>query len=171
VKIIRNIIAGLALGLLAACDATMVQPTAPAAQATQTVATTPTPPTGPDCSVQTGSFVLVATGFTNDTSGMATYKLFPCAKYALIFLPLLGGPSNATTFTASPLPDFLIPATLEWQEAGLHGFDQNVEHADISTVITNGSNVIKFFLKGDEFGWTPSSSKGAGVQIITVFLD
>lgn len=125
----------------------------------------------PDCTVKTGSFQLVATGFSVDTVGMAQYKFFPCAKYAMIFLPLLAGPSNAATLTASPLPDILIPATIEWQEAGIHGFDQNVEHADISAVITNGSNVISFFYKGNQSGWTPDSSKGVGSQIITVFLD
>jgi hypothetical protein len=152
--------AGLTLGAaLSACGGGIVQ----GAQA-QAVSS-------PDCTVQTGSFQLVVTGFSADTVGTALYKFFPCAKYALIFLPALAGPSNATTFSASPLPDFLIPATIAWQEAGAHGFDNGVEHADISVVITTGSNVMNFGHNGEMSGWTPSGSKGVGLQVITVFLD
>jgi hypothetical protein len=152
--------AALALGAgLSACGGGIVQ----VAQA-QTILS-------PDCTVQTGSFQLVATGFSADTVGTALYKFFPCAKYGSIFLPALAGPSNATTFTASPLPDFLIPATIAWQEAGAHGFDNGVEHADISVVITTGSNVISFGHSGELSGWTASGRKGVGLQVITVFLD
>jgi hypothetical protein len=150
---------GLALAGLSGCGGGVV----PDAEA-QTTST-------PSCAVQTGSFQLVATGFSADTVGTALYKYFPCANYALIFLPAFSGVSNATTFTASPLPDFLIPATIAWQEAGIHGFDNDVEHADISAVITTGSNVIGFFHNGNQSGWTPSGSKGVGLQVITVFLD
>jgi hypothetical protein len=89
--------AGLTLGAaLSACGGGIVQ----GAQA-QAVSS-------PDCTVQTGSFQLVVTGFSADTVGTALYKFFPCAKYALIFLPALAGPSNATTFTASPRAHYRI---------------------------------------------------------------
>jgi hypothetical protein len=121
--------------------------------------------------MQSGSFQLVASGFSVDTVGMALYKFFPCDHYAFIFLPALSGPSNATSFTASPLPSLLIPATIEHQEAGLHGFDDDMEQTLMSAVLQAGSDVITFTRNGDTAGWTASGSKGVGLQIITVFLD
>jgi hypothetical protein len=101
----------------------------------------------------------------------AQYKFFPCAKYALIFLPALAGESNATSFTAYPLPDFLIPATIPTQEASVHGYDNGTEQALMSVHIFAGSNVITYLRNGLDAGWTPSGNKGVGLQVITVFLD
>jgi hypothetical protein len=81
------------------------------------------------------------------------------------------GPSNATSFTASPLPDFLIPASLRFQEHAVNGYDNGVEQSPMSVYIQSGSNVITFTIRGDESGWTASGSKGVGLQVITVFLD
>jgi hypothetical protein len=139
-----------------------------------TVAQVPAPTpktTAPDCTTQSGSFQLVATGFSVDTVGMALYKFFPCDHYALIFLPALAGPSNSTAFTASPLPEFLIPATTKTQEASVHGYDNGIEQALMSVEIYEGSNVITYLRNGDTTGWTPSGNKGVGLQVITVFLD
>jgi len=132
----------------------------------------PTPKaTTPDCTTQSGSFQLVATGFSVDTVGMALFKFFPCDHYALIFLPALAGASNSMAFTASPLPDFLVPATIEFQEASVHGYDNGVEQALMSVHLSAGSNVITYLRNGDTTGWTPSGNKGVGLQVITVFLD
>jgi hypothetical protein len=127
--------------------------------------------TTPDCTTQSGSFQLVATGFSVDTVGMALYKFFPCDHYALIFLPALAGASSATSFTASPLPDFLVPATIPTQEASVHGYDNGVEQALMSVEIFAGSNVITYLRNGQDDGWTASGNKGVGLQVITVFLD
>jgi hypothetical protein len=159
------------LGVMSVClsacgEGVTVTPVAPiVAQAPAPKATTP------DCTTQSGSFQLVATGFAIDTAGTAAYKLFPCDHYAFIFLPALSGPSNATAFAASPLPSLLIPATIEHQEAGLHGFDNDAEQALMSAVLQAGSDVITFTRNGDIAGWTASGSKGVGLQVITVFLD
>ena len=139
----------------------------PAPQASPPPATTP----APNCTVQTGSFQLVATGFASDTVGTAFYKFYPCDKLAQIFLPGLSGVSNATTFTASPLPDFLVPATSAVQEHALNGFDNGVEQSPMSVSLEAGSNVLTYFFHGDSSGWTASGNKGTGLQIITVFLD
>jgi hypothetical protein len=125
----------------------------------------------PNCTTQSGSFQLVATGFAVDTVGTATYKLFPCDHYAFIFLPPLAGQSSATGFTASPLPDVLIPATIPSQEASVHGFDNGAEQALMSVVLESGSNVLIYLRNGQEQGWTPSGNRGVGLQVITVFLD
>jgi len=95
----------------------------------------------------------------------------PCDHYALIFLPALAGASNSMAFTASPLPDFLVPATIEFQEASVHGYDNGVEQALMSVHLSAGSNVITYLRNGDTTGWTPSGNKGVGLQVITVFLD
>jgi hypothetical protein len=147
-----------------------VTPVAP----TQTQAQTPAPTpkaTTPDCTTQSGSFQLVATGFAVDTVGMALYKFFPCDHYALIFLPALAGASSSTRFTASPLPDFLIPATIPTQEASVHGYDNGAEQALMSVHIFAGSNVITYLRNGQDDGWTASGNKGVGLQVIPVFLD
>ena len=144
-----------------AAPAAPIAPTAPPAATTPTV----------DCSMQSGSFQMVATGFVNDTVGMATYKYFPCQKLAEIFLPALSGPSNGTDFTASPLPDFLIPQTIAAQEHLLGGFDNDKEQAPISVEIFAGDSTLHFLRDGASSGWTPSGSKGVGLQVITVMLD
>ena len=131
-------------------------------------ATTPPPP---NCTIQTGSFQLVATGFTNNTVGMASYKYYPCDKLAQIFLPGLSGPSNATTFTAGPLPTFLVPATIAFQEHAINGFNNGVEQGPMSVELMAGSDVLTYSFHGNESGWTASGSKGTGLQVITVFLD
>ena len=113
----------------------------------------------------------VAAGFTNNTVGMALYKYYPCDKLAYIFLPPLSGPSNATTFTASPLPAFLIPATIGSQEHLVSGFDNGREQSPISVIILAGDPTVRYLRDGDESGWTPSGSKGVGLQVITIFLD
>jgi hypothetical protein len=147
-----------------------VTPVAPAVAQTQTPAPSPKATT-PDCTTQSGSFQLVATGFSVDTVGMALYKFFPCDQYALIFLPALAGASNSVAFTASPLPDFLVPATIQFQEASVHGYDNGVEQALMSVHLSAGSNVITYLRNGDTTGWTPSGNKGVGLQVITVFLN
>jgi hypothetical protein len=154
---------------LSACgDGVTVTPVA----STIAQAPAPTPKaTAPDCTTQSGSFQLVATGFSVDTVGMALYKFFPCDHYALIFLPALAGASNSVDFTASPLPDFLVPATIEFQEASVHGYDNGVEQALMSVHLSAGSNVITYLRNGDTSGWTSSGNKGVGLQVITVFLD
>jgi hypothetical protein len=163
----------LCLGVMSVClsacgGGVTVSPVAP------TVAQTPVPTpkaTTPDCTMQSGSFQLVATGFSADTVGMALYKFFPCDHYALIFLPALAGASSSTAFTASPLPDFLVPATIQFQEASVHGYDNGVEQALMSVHLSAGSNIITYLRNGDTSGWTPSGNKGVGLQAITVFLD
>lgn len=127
---------------------------------------------GVDCTIETGTFDLTATGFSGTApTGIATYKYFPCAKLAYIFLPGLAGPSDATSFTAGPLPDFLIPATIPTQEHALNGFDNGVEISPISIEISAGSSTITYLKGGSTTGWTASGSKGVGLQIVTVFLD
>jgi hypothetical protein len=144
---------------------------APAPSPTPPASSTPAPPPA-DCTMQPGSFQLVATGFTTTTAGMALYKYYPCDKLAHIFLPALSGVSNSTSFTASPLPDFLIPATIPWQEHAIHGADNEIEQAIISVVLQAGSNVLLFTHDANSVnGWTPSGHKGVGLQVITVFLD
>jgi hypothetical protein len=162
---------GVASVCLSACgDGMTVTPVAPAVAQTQTPAPTPKATT-PDCTTQSGSFQLVATGFSVDTVGMALYKFFPCDQYALIFLPALAGASSSVAFTASPLPDFLVPATIQFQEASVHGYDNGVEQALMSVHLSAGSNVITYLRNGDTSGWTPSGNKGVGLQVITVFLN
>jgi hypothetical protein len=107
-------------------------------------------------------------GFSVDTVGMAQYKLFPCARYALIFLPALAGASNDATFTASPLPDFLIPATIPFQEASLHGYDNGVEHALMCVTLAAGSNVITYEINAKADGWTPTG-KARGCKSLPCF--
>jgi hypothetical protein len=156
---------------LSACgEGVTVTPVASTVAQAQTPQPTPKA-TAPDCTMQSGSFQLVATGFAVDTVGMALYKFFPCDHYALIFLPALAGASNSTAFTASPLPDFLVPATIEFQEASVHGYDNGVEQALMSVHVSAGSNVITYLRNGLEQGWTASGNKGIGLQVITVFLD
>jgi hypothetical protein len=154
------------LAYLAGCSGSQVSQIA-----SQVVPTAEAAPTTCALPPQSGSFQLVATGFSADTVGTAQYKFFPCEKYALIFLPALAGASGATTFTASPLPDFLTPATLPTQEASVHGYDNGVEQALMSVEISAGSNVITYLRNGDTSGWTPSGDRGVGLQVITVFLD
>jgi hypothetical protein len=121
--------------------------------------------------MESGSFHVTATGFTHDTVGMVLYKYYPCEKLAHIFLPAFSGPSNAATFTASPLPDFLIPQTIAAQEHLLGGYDNDKEQAPISVEIFAGDSTLHFLRDGDQQGWTPSGSKGVGLQVITVILD
>jgi hypothetical protein len=167
--ILRNLFFGMLFACLAGCDGVQVTQAATpaAAQATSPASAA----NAPDCTTQSGSFQLVATGFSVDTVGMAQYKFFPCDHYALIFLPALAGASNTAAFTASPLPDFLVPATIPTQEASVHGYDDGVEQALMSVEIFAGSNVITYLRNGDTSGWTPSGNRGVGLQIITVFLD
>jgi hypothetical protein len=113
----------------------------------------------------------VATGFSTDVVGNALYKFFPCEHYALVFLPGLSGTSNGTSFTASPLPDFLIPVSLPSQESIIGGYDNGVEVQPLSVIIEAGSSTLRFLKGGDEHGWTSSGGKGAGDHVITVFLD
>ena len=149
----------------AAAAPTALPVTVPAAATTKTSATDP-------CAVELGSFDLTATGFSGTApTGTATYKYFPCANMAMIFLPGLAGSSNADTFTAGPLPSFLIPATIANQEHALNGFDNGVEQGVLSANLQAGSSTITYAIKGDWSGWTTSGSKGVGLQVITVFLD
>ncbi|MDB6043986.1 MAG: hypothetical protein JWM63_2537 [Gammaproteobacteria bacterium] len=138
------------------------------------------PPPGPsapsvapkvDCTMESGSFQMTATGFTSDIVGMALYKYYPCEKLAHIFLPALSGLSNAATFAASPLPDFLIPQTIAAQEHLLGGFDNDKEQAPISVEIFTGDSTLHFLRDGSQEGWTRSGRKGVGLQVITVILD
>jgi hypothetical protein len=174
VKIIRNILAAIAaLALcanLSSCGSASAAQSAPADPAPAS-SPAPSAPATPNCTVQTGSFQLVATGFAADTVGEALYKFFPCEKYAMIFLPALAGASNDVTFTASPLPDLLIPATIPFQEASVHGYDNGVEQALMSVHISAGSNVMTYLRNGEDAGWTASGNKGVGLQVIAVFLD
>jgi hypothetical protein len=124
-----------------------------------------------DCTMESGSFQMTATGFASDIVGMALYKYYPCEKLAHIFLPAISGLSNAATFTASPLPDFLIPQTIAAQEHLLGGFDNDKEQAPISVEIFAGDSTLHFLRDGAQEGWTPSGSKGVGLQLITVILD
>jgi hypothetical protein len=94
---------------------------------------------------------------------VTTSRRFSCPRFP--------GPSNATTFTASPLPDFLIPASIPVQEHAVNGFDNDVEQSPMSVYIQSGSNMITYSIRGTESGWTASGSKGVGLQVITVFLD
>ena len=179
----RCIALGGALVFFAGCEdsgtapniaQTMTGPQAVTAPAPPATAPAPPPTTTPvttNCATESGSFVLTANGFTNDTTATALYKYFPCDKLAQIFLPALSGPSNATSFTASPLPDFLIPASLPFQEHAVNGYDNDVEQSPMSVYIQSGSNVITYSVRGSESGWTPTGSKGVGLQVITVFLD
>lgn len=124
------------------------------------------------CAVETGSFTLTATGFSGTApSGTATYKLFPCANLAFIFLPGLAGTSDADTFTAGPLPAALIPATIATQEHPVNGFDNGLEVAPMSIEISSGSSTIQYLNHAALSGWTSSGSKGVGLQVVTVFLD
>jgi hypothetical protein len=146
---------------------------APASASPPTVTTGPANKVlGTSCDVETGSFDLTATGFSGTAPmGTATYKYFPCSNLAFIFLPGLAGPSDATSFTAGPLPSFLIPATIPTQEHALNGFDNNVEVAPISIEISAGSSTITYLKGGSTTGWTASGSKGVGLQVVTMFLD
>jgi hypothetical protein len=177
---VRCIVLGAALVFFAGCDDSGSAPdivqTTTAVTAPTPPASAPTPPptTTPattNCAPESGSFLLTASGFTNDTAATALYKYYPCDKLAQIFLPALSGPSNATSFTASPLPDFLIPASLPFQEHPVNGYDNDVEQSPMSVYIQSGSNVITYSIRGNEAGWTASGSKGVGLQVITVFLD
>ena len=126
-----------------------------------------------DCTPQTGSFPVTASGFGPGatTAGEVLYKFYPCEKLAHLFLPALYGPSNATTFSAGPLPTFLIPATIPYQEHIVTGFDNGVEQAPIMVRLSAGSSTLIYARDGDISGWTPTGSKGVGLQVITVFLD
>jgi hypothetical protein len=126
-----------------------------------------------DCTPQTGSFAVTATGFGPGatTTGDVLYKFYPCEKLAHLFLPALYGPSNAATFSAGPLPTFLIPATIPYQEHIVTGFDNGVEQAPIQIVLSAGSATMIYSRDGEISGWTPSGSKGVGLQVVTVFLD
>jgi hypothetical protein len=166
----RNILARLATSLLAAMSCLALCASLSGCGSAGAASPAPTAATS-NCTTQIGSFQLVATGFSADTVGMAQYKFFPCDHYALIFLPSLKGASNATSFTASPLPDFLVPATLPFQEASVHGYDNGAEQALMCVTLSAGSNVITYERNGDAAGWTPSGDKGVGLQVITVFLD
>jgi len=123
------------------------------------------------CAAESGEFTLTATGFASAPTGTALYKFYPCEKLAHIFLPGLGGASNDQTFTAGPLPAFLIPATIQTQEHALNGFDNGIESSPMSAEISAGSPTIQFLKNGRLAGWTPSGAKGVGLQVITVFLD
>jgi hypothetical protein len=146
----------------------MTAPPAATAPASTTPAATPA---AANCAPESGSFLLTASGFTNHTAATALYKYYRCDKLAQIFLPPLFGPSNTTTFTASPLPDFLVPASIPFQEHAVNGYDNGVEQSPMSVILQAGSNVITYSFHGDNSGWTPSGSKGVGLQVITVFLD
>ncbi len=127
---------------------------------------------GDSCAEESGEFTLTATGFAGAApTGTALYKYYPCEKLAHIFLPGLGGASNGSTFTAGPLPPFLIPATIPTQEHALNGFDNGVESSPMSAEISAGSPTIQYLKNGLLAGWTPSGAKGIGLQVITVFLD
>lgn len=125
------------------------------------------------CAVELGTFDITATGFSDDPapSGTVSYKYFPCANMAMLFLPGLAGNSNANTFTAGPLPSFLIPATITIQEHALNGYDNGVEQVPMAAHLQAGSSDIVYSFNGNFEGWTPSGTKGIGLQVITVFLD
>lgn len=144
--------------------------TASASPTTSTATTVVAPPD--PCAVETGTFDITATGFADPApTGTVMYKLFPCAKLAYLFLPGLSGVSNAATFTAGPLPAFLIPATIPHQEHALNGFDNAIEQGAIAANFQSGSDTITYSKTGDWSGWTIGTRKGVGLQVVTVFLD
>jgi hypothetical protein len=53
----------------------------------------------------------------------------------------------------------------------LGGYDNDVEQSPISVEIFVGDSTLHFLKDGAQAGWTPSGSKGVGLQVITVFLD
>jgi hypothetical protein len=173
VSTIRNMLAAVAAIALCAnlsgCGSAQSAQSSPVPEASSPDPASPA--ATPACTVQTGVFPLSSTGFAENMVATAQYKFFPCAKYALIFLPAIAGASNATTFTAYPLPEFLIPATIPTQEAAVHGYDDGVEQALMSVEIFAGSNVITYLRNGQDAGWTATGNKGVGLQVITVFLD
>jgi hypothetical protein len=123
------------------------------------------------CTTQFGSFTMTATGFEGTVSGTANYKLWPCDNRAEIYLPPLAGVSNTNTFTAGPLPAALMPATIQYQEHVVAGFDNDVETPGMSIEIEQGDSSIHYLKLGNENGWTASGSKGVGDQIVVVWLD
>ena len=134
----------------------------------------PTPSTAEaqtSCATQFGTFAVSATGFSSTVSGTVPYKLWPCDKRAEIYLPPLSGASNANTFTIGPLPTALVPASIAYQEHLLAGFDNNTEVAGLSVQIRSGDTTIRVLKLGNENGWTASSNKGVGIQVIPIWLD
>lgn len=132
---------------------------------------TPQPTQQPDCAVETGTFPIVANGFADPApTGIVMYKLWPCAHLAFLFLPPIAGVSNSDIFEEGPLPEFLQPKTIEYQENRLNGFDSDVE-APGSVEIKANDPTLRFEIIAPHNGWTPTGHKGVGLQVLTVFLD
>jgi len=155
--------------LLSACGGEASSPS-PAADTPKPLVQKATSIPSSDC--ETGTFMLTASGFDGAAPhGLAYYRYCPTEAIAFILLPGLAGTSNSTSFTASPLPSFLIPASIPAQEAIIGGFDNGVEVQPLSVEIFSGDSVLHFNLRGSQTGWTPSGAKGAGIHTVTLFLD
>lgn len=120
----------------------------------------------------TGQFNVTGAGFSGTAPiGVALYKYSPTANIAWLFLPAITGVSNSTSFSISPLPSFLIPATIATQQCLVEGFDNGTEQGPLNAVISAGSNILVYQKNGSSTGWTASGNKGIGLQVITFFLN
>lgn len=120
----------------------------------------------------TGTFNVTGAGFSGaPPTGVALYKYSPAAKLAWIFLPGISGTSNSTSFSIGPLPSFLMPASIASQQNVLEGFDNGTEQGPLASLILLADSSIHYLKNGQLTGWTASSTKGVGLQVLTLFLD
>ena len=114
-------------------------------------------------SYEEGTFTVTATGFTAVVTGTATYVKI--GKQVTLFLPIMSGTSNATTFTLTGLPAGLTPTNTVDFPAG--GQDNSVTlTSPVLVQITAGSLVFTVYKDFSGAAWTATGIKRKSVTTV-----
>lgn len=114
---------------------------------------------GEDITSTSGSFTFTATGLT--TAPTATGRYVKHGNMVTLFIPALGGTSNATTFTFTGLPAAIQPTRT--QQSSQHYVTDNGNPSLIGKFqVTAGSGTLTLLGTNDSAtGWTSSNSKSS----------
>lgn len=115
--------------------------------------------------IESGSFVITATGFSGTApNGTAYYAR--SGKIVCLFVPGLSGTSNANTFTLTGIPAAIRPTSLE-PDALLHLADNGIDISGMGRIKTTG--IIELFRNFSSTGWTAAGAK-ATASFCMVYL-
>lgn len=112
-----------------------------------------------DMTPDSGTFTITYTGFTAAVTGTAVWTRN--GNQVMLFLPVATGTSNATTMTATGLPNAINPTRAQWLAQSANGVGEDNGASVVLAVRINTNNTITFTGNGNVAGaFTASGTKG-----------